>query len=59
MEEAGNENAERQRVERQRFMHLYNLDCDNWRNYDVVIDTSYILPDEAARVLAEKLSSPR
>ena len=44
-------------MERQRFMQLYGLDCDYWRNYDLVIDTSYALPEEAAEVLLRKLQS--
>ena len=57
IETAGSDNAERQRMERQRFMQLYGLDCDYWRNYDLVIDTSYAQPGEAAEVLLRRLQS--
>jgi cytidylate kinase len=52
---AGTEIAERQRIERQRFMQLYSLDCDTWRNYNVVIDTSHALPQEAAAAVLQTM----
>jgi cytidylate kinase len=55
VETAAADNAERQRIERERFMQLYGLDSDNWRNYDVVLDTSDALPEQAARVLLERI----
>ena len=49
IENAASDNAERQRLERQRFMELY---------YDLVIDTSFTLPEEAAHVLLRRVRSP-
>lgn len=51
------DNAERQRLERQRFNELYGLDCDYWRNYDLVVDTTHIAAEDAAKVSLSCLGS--
>ena len=51
------DNAGRQRLERQRFTELYGLDCDYWRNYDLVIDTTHITPEQGADVILSSLDS--
>jgi cytidylate kinase len=38
--------TERRQSEKFRYKHLYNVDLDNFGNYNLVLDTSYITPDE-------------
>ncbi|HLH43133.1 MAG TPA: AAA family ATPase [Bryobacteraceae bacterium] len=61
-ETAGADNAERQRLEQERFFSLYAVNPGNWRNYDLVIDTTHASPGEVADVImnqADGLDSPR
>jgi CMP/dCMP kinase len=46
--------AERQRLEQERFFSLYSVDPGNWRNYDLVIDTTYASPGEVADVIMQR-----
>ena len=51
------DNAERQRLERERFMSLYSLNAEDWRNYDLVVDTSSSTPDEVTDVVMKRVVS--
>lgn len=44
---------ERQRVENERFKRFYNADCANRDNFDMVIDSSYLTPEEVADKILE------
>jgi CMP/dCMP kinase len=46
--------AERQRLEQERFFSLYSVNPGNWRNYDLVIDTTYASPGEVADVIMQR-----
>jgi len=41
----------RQQYENERFWKLYSIKCDDWRNYDLVIDTSDATPEEVAELI--------
>jgi cytidylate kinase len=53
-ETAGADNAERQRLEQERFFSLYSVNAGNWRNYDLVIDTTHASPGEVADVIMRR-----
>jgi CMP/dCMP kinase len=53
-ETAGADNAERQRLEQERFFSLYSVNAGNWRNYDLVIDTTHASPGEVADVIMKR-----
>jgi CMP/dCMP kinase len=46
--------AERQRLEQERFFSLYSVKPGDWRNYDLVIDTTYASPGEVADVIMQR-----
>ena len=46
-------NLHRQKLEKERFKHLYNVDLRHFENYDAVIDTSYSPPDAISAKLTE------
>lgn len=53
LEESKNSLLERQEVEARRFKKLYNIDYRKPQNYDLVIDSSHLSPEEvAAQILA-------
>jgi CMP/dCMP kinase len=56
IESARTDNEERQRVERTRYLALYSVDCGDWRNYDLVVDTSYASPEYVANVTLQRVS---
>lgn len=47
---------ERQEVENRRFKKLYNIDCRNFSNYDLVIDTSDLSVEETADLIIAAIS---
>jgi cytidylate kinase len=49
-------NAERQRLERERFISLYSVDPANWRNYDLILDTTTASPAEIASIILEQVN---
>jgi cytidylate kinase len=53
-ETAGADNAERQRLEQERFFSLYSVNAGNWRNYDLVIDTTHASPGEVADFIMKR-----
>ncbi len=53
------DNEERQRLERERYRQLYGLDCEDWRNYNLIVDTTHATPGEVAdRILKDALAAP-
>ena len=53
VEEAMNKLIERRVVENRRYKAIYEVNCEDLRNYDVVIDTSFISPKEAAEIIMD------
>ena len=53
VEQAMNELIERRVVENRRYKAIYEVNCEELSNYDVVIDTSYISPKEAVDIIME------
>lgn len=51
VDDAAREAAARQRSEAERYEHLYGVNRDHWRNYDLVIDTSDTEPIPVARMV--------
>ncbi len=47
-EQAYAANAQRQTLENERFKHYYGVDCELWGNYDFVLDTGTLQPEELA-----------
>ncbi len=41
-------NAQRQAMENERFKHYYGVDCELWGNYDFVLDTGTLAPEDLA-----------
>jgi cytidylate kinase len=52
-EEAYAANAQRQLMENDRFAHYYGIDCEDWGNYDFVLDTGTARPGELAGMVRE------
>ena len=53
-EEAINKIIARKESENKRYMELYGADCSDLSHFDMVIDTSFITPEEVAdRIIAE------
>ena len=48
---AGGDSLKRQKYENDRFWKLYSIKCGDWRNYDLVIDTSHATPEEVADLI--------
>lgn len=48
--------GERTKLERIRFQQLYSVDCYNVDNFDLVIDTSHMLPEKVARLIVQKFN---
>ncbi len=47
------DNAERQRIERDRYLALYGIDIEDLSVYDLVLDSGTLSPDELAdRIVA-------
>jgi CMP/dCMP kinase len=46
-------NMQRQNYEKERFNNLYQVTCDNWRNYDLVLDTTTAEPQWTADTILE------
>lgn len=51
-------NAQRQTIENERFAQYYGVDCEDWRNYDVVLDSSTLMPDALAVKMHEAVTGP-
>ncbi len=51
---AGGDSLKRQKYENERFWNLYSIKCDDWRNYDLVIDTSYATPEQVAELILQE-----
>lgn len=44
-------NAQRQAIENERFQQYYRIDCEDWRNYNFILDSSTLLPGELAPIV--------
>ena len=53
VEEAMNKLIDRRVVENRRYKINYNVNCEDLNNYDVVIDTTFISPQEAVDIMME------
>lgn len=53
VEEAMNKLIERRVVENRRYKAIYEVNCEDLSNYDVVIDTSFISPKEAMDIIID------
>lgn len=50
-EDAYAANAQRQTIENERFKQYYEIDCEDWRNYDLILDSSTLAPLELGRIM--------
>lgn len=53
VEEAMHDLMERRVVENRRYKAIYNVNCEDLDNYDVVIDTTFISPMEAVDIIMD------
>ncbi len=56
MQEAALKIVERKRSEVKRYMQYYNVDCLDFTNYDLIIDTTEIAPDEVCSIILEEFA---
>lgn len=54
IEEAKNNVKTRFEADCKRYKKIYNIDCKNMNNYDLVIDNSYLTPEETADKIYEE-----
>lgn len=54
VEEAKIEREERKRGERERYLKRYGVDLENPNNYDLIIDTSDLTPEETAKQILNR-----
>ena len=45
--------SERQNAEAERYRLIYNIDINNESNYDLIVDTSDLSPEEVAQTIIE------
>lgn len=57
-EDAYAANAQRQAIENERFKHYYGIDCEDWRNYHLILDSSTLMPDALAERMREAVEGP-
>lgn len=58
LEEAKIKLIERKQSENLRYMAKYGVDCSNPFNYDIIIDSTAISPEQVAETIIAKLASP-
>ena len=46
--------AERDRQDHERYLRIYNIDTDNYKFADLIIDTGKIMPEEIAGIIKDK-----
>ncbi len=51
-------NAQRQAIENDRFEHYYSIDCDNWANYNLILDSSTLAPPDLAAIMLHAATNP-
>lgn len=56
IQEAALKIAERKRSEVKRYMHYYKVDCLDFTNYDLIIDTTEITPDEVCAIILREFA---
>ncbi|HEX3044541.1 MAG TPA: AAA family ATPase [Bacillota bacterium] len=47
----------RKESENKRYFNKYGLDCEQYDNYDLIVDTSYATPEDIVRLIAIKFGS--
>jgi CMP/dCMP kinase len=57
LEEAARANTARQAAEADRYRTMYGVARDDWRNYELVVDTTDTSPDDVADIVVEALES--
>ncbi|MDR1813231.1 MAG: cytidylate kinase family protein [Tannerella sp.] len=57
VEEAIENIISRKSSENKRYMELYGADCSDLANFDLVLDTSFLTPEEAAEYIIGKLGN--
>jgi cytidylate kinase len=50
-------NAQRQTIENERFKQYYGIDCEDQSNYDLILDSSGMLPAELAARMLEAVTN--
>jgi CMP/dCMP kinase len=59
IEAAIENNLSRQKLEQERFGNLYGVELRNHKNYDLVVDTSHIGPEDVAQKVFESYKASR
>jgi len=56
-DEAINKIIARKESENKRYMELYGANCSDLSNFDIIVDTSYITPEEVADIILTEYNS--
>jgi cytidylate kinase len=56
LEEAIDKLRQRKTSENNRYCEIYQVNCSDWDNYNLIIDTSYAPPQRVARLLIDNLN---
>lgn len=59
VEQALQANRERRKSELLRFKNLYDVDLQDWKNFDLVVNTSVMTPEQVAAVVMHQALAPR
>ena len=51
-------NAQRQAIENDRFEQYYSIDCDDWKNYNLILDSSTLGPPALAEIMLNAVQNP-
>lgn len=51
-------NEQRQTIENERFQQYYGIDCEDWRNYHLILDSSSMMPAALAAKMLEAVNAP-
>ncbi len=56
IQEAALKIVERKKSEVKRYKHYYGVDCLDFTNYDLIIDTTEILPDQVGKIILDEFA---
>ena len=54
IEEQKNDMIKRMKLENERYFEVYGVHKEDMNNYDLVIDTTNILPEDVVKIIIEK-----
>ena len=54
LEDAEDNLIERKKVENERFKEIYNVDCADFKNFNLIVDSSFNTPDEIIKLIMDE-----